>query len=432
MRCVVTMLLSVIIACGKLCAQNYAQYNSYYLNPALYNPAEVLTNYTYLFVNHRQQWMNIEGAPMLTTVNLHTRFDESRAGFGIKASSFKRGILTTTDFLATYGYSVPLNKTNAIHFGLSGGAITNSIDLTESDGTDPAIANYLANNIQPAASFGFMFKSKSGLNFGVALPQLLVPRFNSAANFENTNISPIDNVVASMYFRRKVEGRVVTRKVRGVRRRVKTDDAYAPLELYAMYKYEAAGNNQFEVMGKVNLSQNFWLGASYRQSYGLAGSLGIMADRFTLAYSYEPGNQPVPAFSQGSHEIQIGLRLGQEKSAERPMPELRSLMKAPSEQRHSARFQHQDDPAALEGQEKASKKRYYVVVRSYNDFAAADAYMKDLSKQKYNAQIFYYSVDKKYHVYVFGTTKAGEASQEVRNLKNYTKLKQARVLTVEE
>ena len=78
------------------------------------------------------------------------------------------------------------------------------------------------------------------------------------------------------------------------------------------------------------------------------------------------------------------------------------------------------------------KKKYYVVLEEFADFNTADAYKKKILEQKYNADIFYYEKEKKFYVYVFHTTKAREATKETQNLKNYTKLKEARVLTVEE
>lgn len=414
---------------GKAIAQNYAVYNSYYINPYLYNPAEVATDYTYVFVNHRQQWMNVEGAPQLTTVNFSTMVNESRTSIGAKVSAYKRGLLNTTDATLTYGYGVPLNQKSVMLFGLSGGLISNAIDITDIDPADPAIASYLVNNLQPAANFGFLIRSATGLNFGVTLPQLFAPKFNSQSAFQNTTPSPIDNVLVSAYFRRKVEGKIVSKRVKGVRRKVKTDDSYAPLEFYALYKYSKFGNNQFEVMGKLNLSQNFWLGAAYRQAYGLSGSLGFSLSRFLLSYSYEPGSQPQPEFSLGTHEVQLGLRLGDQKKYKRAAPVLRSTIKTVNQQ-HSLRFQHkEEDPDAIRRQEQITKK-FYVVIRTFGDFTAADNYKKKLLNDNYNANVFYNEADKKFHVHVFETTKASEAHEEVRNLKNYTKLKEARVLTV--
>ncbi|WP_262899597.1 PorP/SprF family type IX secretion system membrane protein [Chryseosolibacter histidini] len=428
-NCFYVLVLIHCLTHGRTIAQNYAVYNSYYLNPYLYNPAEVATEYSYLFVNHRQQWMGIEGAPELTTVSFNTMINESRAGIGVKASSFKRGLLTTSDFLFTYAYSVSLNQKSNMYFGLSGGAISNTIDISQADPMDPAIANYLANNMQPAANFGMVIKSATGLNFGVTLPQLFAPKFNSAGSFVNTTTSPLDNVVISTSFKRKVEGKIVSRRKRGVRAKVKTNDAYAPLEFYAFYKYSKAGNNQFEVMGKLNLSQNFWLGAAYRQSYGPTGSLGFSINRFLLSYSYEPGNQPEAAFSRGTHEMQLGLRIGKPKKYRREAPVLRSTIRVANEQ-HSARFQHkEEDPDDLRDQG-AVKKKYYVVIRAFGDFTAADIYKKKLINEKYNANVFYNEADKKYYVHVFETTKAAEAHEETRNLKHYSKLREARVLIV--
>lgn len=414
---------------SRVNAQNYAVYNSYYINPYLYNPAEAASEVTYVFVNHRQQWTNVEGAPVLNTINFNTMFNESRAGVGFKASTFTRGLLSTSDFMLTYAYGIPLNQKSVMFFGMSAGAISNAIDVSEIDPTDPAIEGYLNNNLQPAANFGFIVRSATGLNFGVAVPQLFASKFNSTTAFENTSISPLDNVIISTYFRRKVEGKIVSRSKRGVRAKVKTKESNAPLEFYALYRYSKLGNSQFEVMGKLNLSQNFWLGAAYRQYYGFTGSLGFSLSRFLLSYSYEPGNQPQPVFSKGTHEMQLGVRLGAPKKFRRVAPVLRSTLKSANDQ-HSARFQHKEEDPDEIHEQNTVKKKFYVVVKTTSDFTAADAYKKKLIEQKYNANIFYNEADKKYHVHVFETTKSSEAHEEVRNLKNYSKLKDARVLTV--
>src|SRR5690606_2407383 len=149
-KLLIALTLAQIVWCGGAVAQNLPVYNSYYINPYLYNPAEAATDYAYVFVNHRQQWMNIEGAPVLTTVNFNTRFDNSRGAIGVKMSNFQRGLLNTSDFALTYAYGIGLSEKSKLYFALSGGAITNNINLDEADMSDPAVASYLADNIQPA------------------------------------------------------------------------------------------------------------------------------------------------------------------------------------------------------------------------------------------------------------------------------------------
>jgi type IX secretion system PorP/SprF family membrane protein len=430
MRKLIYVLLGaqIIFWCQESHAQNYSVYNSYYLNPSLYNPAEVCTEYTFVFLNHRQQWMGIDGSPVVTTANFSTMLNESRAGIGAKVSSYKRGIITSTDIMLTYAYGIPISQKNTLYFGLSGGAITNKINADPDDLDDPALINYQANNFQPASNFGMLYRSAAGLNFGVVLPQLFAPKFN-LGSFENTSPSPFDNIIVSTYYKRKVEGKIVSRSKKGVRRKVKTQESSAPLEFYLLYKYSKIGTSQFEAMAKLNLSDNFWLGAAYRQAYGFTGSLGFTYNRFLFAYSFEPGNQPEPTFSTGTHEIQLGLRLGEAKKFKRRAPVLRSTLKTTNEQ-HMARFQQTvEDPDHDEEQQK-NQKKYYVVVKAFPDFTAADAYKKKLIEQKYNANVFYYAVDKRYYVHVLESSKQSEANEEARNLKNYTKLKDARVLIV--
>lgn len=425
-------LLLCCTAYTSLHAQNFPVYNSFYVNPYLYNPAEALTEYTQIFAVHRQQWMNIEGAPTMSALTFNTLLNNSRAGLGGKFSSYKRGLLKTTDFTLSYAYGIPVGQKNWLFLGLSGGAITNTIDVSKiTDPNDPAIANYLANNMQPAAGFGALYRSGSGLNVGLSLPQLFPSVYNSNASFSNTTVSPTDNVFVTIYYKRKVDSKIVSRKKGGLKRQITTQEASAPLEMYFNDKYSKYGNRQFELLGKLNLTQNFWLGASYKLPYGFTANLGINTQRFIIGYSYEPDNQPADNFSQGSHEVIVGIKLGSLKKFKRAAPVLRStLTKAPSE-KHTARFQDTDaDPSALNKDDNSSKKKYFVVIRSFNDFTQADNYKKKLIADKFNAEIFYNPQDKKYYVHVLETLKASEAHEEIRNLKTYTKLKDARLLVV--
>jgi type IX secretion system PorP/SprF family membrane protein len=423
----------ILLLCSSpLHAQNYPVYNSFYVNPFLYNPAEALTEYTQVFALYRQQWLNVEGAPSVAAVTFNSLMNESRAGVGGKFSSYKRGILNTTDVTLSYAYGIPMGQKNWLFLGLSAGAISNSIDLSQvSDINDPAISNYLSNNMQPAAGFGALYRSGSGLNVGFSLPQLFPSVYNSNASFSNTTVSPADNVFVTIYYKRKVESKIASRRKGGVKRKVKTEEAIAPLEMYFNYKYSKFGTSQFEFLGKLNLTQHFWLGGSYRLPYGFTGNLGFNTQRFILGYSYEPGNQPQDGFSQGTHEVILGLKLGSPKKFKRAAPVLKStLTKSPTE-KHTARFQESvEDPDQINQQQGAAKKKYFVVIRVFADFTQADNYKKKLITDKFNAEIFYNPQDKKYYVHVLETTKASDAHEEIRNLKTYTKLKEARLLVV--
>jgi type IX secretion system PorP/SprF family membrane protein len=414
-------------------SQNLPVYNSFYANAFLYNPASVATEDMYIFLHHRQQWLGIQGSPVLSVISINSLIDRSRTGLGFKASSYKRGLLTSTDITFAYAHGVPITKKSHLFLGLSGGAITNVVDVANaSDPSDPALLNYQANNLQPAASAGFLYRAESGISFGVTLPQLFSPTFIDSS-FTAIDVSPFDNIIASLGYRKIVEGKMVNKKIRSMKTRARID-VVAPLEFYLLYKHSAFGTGQFEGLAKLNLNQKLWVGASYRQSYGITANAGFNINRLSIGYSFELGSQPEQGFSQGTHEIFLGFRVGEKRIFKMPSPLLRSALKAPVGPQHHARFQSNvDDPnRELEVAKSEPKKQYYVVTRSFIDFAAADKYKKSLIADKFNAEVYYYPKDKRYYVYTFSTTKSSEAHEEVRNLKNYTKIKDAKVLTVEE
>lgn len=424
------LLLSIVSVCR---GQNYPIYNAVNANPFLYNPAAAANEETTLFVHHRQQWLGVEGAPVISAFSINSLIENRRYGLGVKASSFQRGLLSSGDVSFAYAYGIPLNKTSQLYFGMSVGAITNTLDIGKaSDPNDPAFANYQDNNLQASGSFGILYKSTSGISFGLALPQLFAPAFLDQS-FSVVTPQPFDHAIASLGYRKKLEGKLATKKVRGMKTRVKGKDMYAPLEFYLLYRYAAYQESQFEVTTKLNLTQNFWLGASYRQNYGLIGSAGFQIKKLSLGYFYELASQPESGFSRGSHEVFAALRLGETKKFKRPAPVLRSTLTTVKTTQHHARFQHQaDDPEKLlNADTPESRKVYYVVVRSFSEFPAADIYKNKLIGDKYNAEIFYNPKDKKYHVYIFNSSRSSEAYEEVRNLKNFTKIKDARVLVVE-
>jgi type IX secretion system PorP/SprF family membrane protein len=424
----------ILLGCSiTLQAQNYPVYNSFYVNPYLYNPAEALTDYAQIFVVHRQQWLNVEGAPIMTSLSFTSMMNESRAGYGGKISTYKRGLLNTTDFLATYAYGIPVGQKNWMFFGLSGGAISNSVDIgLASNPNDPTLTASQNNNMQPSANFGALFRASSGLNIGLSLPQLFPSKYN-IASFSNTTVSPTDNVFFTIYYKKKVESKIVSKKKGGVKRKVKTAEAIAPLELYMNYKYSKYKTSQFEFLGKLNLSEHFWLGGSYKLPYGFTGSMGITTNRFLLSYSYEPNNQPEAGFSQGSHELVLGLKLGTLKKLKRVAPVLKSVITKSPNEKHTARFQESnEDPNNIGQREENIQKRYFVVINAFADFAQADKYKRKLVDEKYNAEVFYNPADRKYYVHVLETTKIHEAHEEIKNLKAYTKLKSAKLLEVRE
>ncbi len=414
-------------------AQRIPVYNHYYNNPYLFNPAEIGSNgFLNVKINHRQQWRGIEGAPEVTTLTFEAPFDYKRGAIGGYLRSFKRGLITTNDFLVSYSYTAYLTKETTIHFGLSAGVSSNDINLSDIDSPDdPILAEFMNNNIQPIANFGFKFQSKSGLNFGVTLPRLFTPSFLNQNSFESYEFSPFDEILVSTYYKKKLEKKIVTKRSRGSRRRVAVENTYAPLQLYLLYRYSKLTDERIEALATLNLTDNFWVGAAYRLNYGASGILGFNIKQFSFSYAYEPGSNQVTGFEQGSHELQLGINIGQRKKLQRSQPILQTVQR---KERHEARFTQDDvqsGGSADEKEEKTSNKVFYVVLKSFKDFNSADDFVSRMEEKGLNTDIFYNKKDKRFYVYIFKTDRAKEANREKKAVQDLTKYKSVQIIIIE-
>jgi type IX secretion system PorP/SprF family membrane protein len=431
MKKVVAFLFSLALLHASADAQNFDLYNNYFANPYLINPAEAATDYPLMFADYRKQWLGFNGAPAISTFTYTSRFNESRAGVGAKISSVTAGLLTTTDALLTYAYGIGLNDHHTLTFALSAGATSNQLDISKIDTSDPAVQKFLDNSLNPTANFGMLFRCKSGVNVGVTLPELFKRNYQypSEANHENAPM-PTDEIIFSAYFSRNIQSGLVNKRKNGFVKKVKADTRKAPLEFFVLYRYRENEPAQAEGLVKINFSERVALGAGYRQWLGPMASMHFDFDKLLLSYAYEPFNK-LAEFTTSSHQIQLGLRVGKRKAdLKKKAPILKSTLRNKKEE-HIARFQQENEDDLLQT-ESPVMKRHYVVVKSFREFEQADLFKEKLITQKFNGNVIYNERDQLYHVYIYNSTKSSEAHAEARNVRSFTKLKQAKVITIEE
>ncbi|UII19370.1 PorP/SprF family type IX secretion system membrane protein [Fulvivirga ligni] len=412
-------------------SQQLPVYNHYYNNPYLLNPAEVGSDgYLSVVLNHRMQWTGIEGAPRVTTFNLQAPFSYKKGSLGVGIRNFQRGLITTNEIMGTYAYKAYLTKVATLHFGISLGLYSTSIDLNQiDDPDDPILTNFANNNIQPLGNAGFKLRTKAGFNLGFALPKLFKVNYLNESDFSSYDFSPLDEFVFMTYFKRPLDKKIITRKVKGMKRRVEIEDAYAPLQLYFIYKHSALVDKRVEVLGTLHLHEDFWVGGAYRLNYGVSGLVGFDIGSLSFAYAYEPASDYVDGFTQGTHEVQLTIRIGEKKKLERSRPILRTLEKTET---HRARFSADEISEGGTDQGDGKMKKYYVVIKSFKDFNSADEFVRRMAEKELYTNIFYNNIDKKYHVYSFQTYKLKEANEQRRAVQELTKYKSVTIITVEQ
>jgi type IX secretion system PorP/SprF family membrane protein len=284
-------------------AQNYSLQNSWLVNPFIVNPASAASDYTMAHSTYRAQWLGFNGAPKFTSLGFNTLLNKTRAGAGFRFSNFTRGFLTTNDISATFAYGVPINKTNKVFFGLSGGMLTQSVNWGKvTDDTDPVLTTMNKAAI-PSVSFGVMLKSASGFNIGVSLPQLIRSE-QLNATFQ---IVPDNLVLMAYYSTWAPKGGVKSHNRSRTAAKRKKDGN--PLEVYSLYRFTQNGG-QAEVFAKLN-TKAAWLLMGYRQGLGIIPGVGFNLGKLNLQYTYEAGiGGDIPL---KSHEFMLLAKLGEKK-----------------------------------------------------------------------------------------------------------------------
>ncbi|MEQ1586679.1 MAG: PorP/SprF family type IX secretion system membrane protein [Cyclobacteriaceae bacterium] len=452
---VVSLLLLFQFLANVVVAQQNLIYNHYFMNPYVYNPSYIPSGYTELFMNYRKQWAEFNGSPNTATLNLQVPINY-RMGFGVNLYNDRAGVLQTNTGMVSFAYQVYLGKsTNDLHrlgFGLAAGATMSRIDLSKvDDPSDPALVNNSTSSIDGQFGINYQFNN---LKIGFSLPRLFVSNVVSEDGFNTPELDQLNNTISTISYNFTISPRV-------------------SVEPFFLYRTSEGVEGQYEVLGVVKLDNMMWGGASYRQHYGAAAFLGFtVKEKLRVGYAYEFAPSQVTGFGNGSHEIQIALRIGKKKR-ERPVaettsqpepvvaqepevekPKTEDLQTKPEEkveavvvapivadQKPVVEEVHpveaeiepvRDKLTTLSG--RGLKPGHYIVVGAFRSNQNALNYMNNLKQEGYPATVSY-SEAKNYYLVHMGNQASLDEAKKLRDkyrVENKFTLRETWILTVEE
>lgn len=286
--------------CSNAIAQEIPVNNHYFLNPYVYNPAYAGYNtYTVAFLNHRRQWMGIEGAPVSSAITLHSPLNKSIAvGFHVQTET--RGLLTSSSAELGFAYRLNLSTNQYLKFGLSAGMGMSSTDLEELQSSNSNIPiGLIDNSMYLQGRFGIHYQLKN-FNIGFSLPSLFERDFIGAESFNEISINPLENyaIMTSYKFSN------VTKSF--------------SFEPFLLYRGMGKDFRQLEATGVFNFNKIVWAGGSYRLDYGFTGLAGVkIKDFISIGYAYELSSAQVAGYTDGTHEINLSFKLGKERNFDR-------------------------------------------------------------------------------------------------------------------
>jgi type IX secretion system PorP/SprF family membrane protein len=294
--------LIITLAAGTAKAQQSLIYNHYYLNPFLYNPSYVApSGYSELYLNYRKQWNGISGAPTTYTASLHLPLSY-KAGVAFTAYQDEAGLLKTTSGLVSFAYQIYFGtKVTDVHklsFGLSAGVTNSRIDSDAADDkSDPVLGN---NTSSLDGQVGVHYRY-NGLKIGFSIPRLFDTKVASEESFNKSGIAQLNTTISAISYDF----------------RIGTKLSIEPMVTYRTYENL---DSHYEVLTNFKLSNIGWIGGGYREGYGAFSFLGVnVKDRLKVGYAYEFATEQSDKLGNGSHEVQLVLRLGK-KQFTRPVP----------------------------------------------------------------------------------------------------------------
>jgi type IX secretion system PorP/SprF family membrane protein len=309
---IITLILLVSAGLISLYGQQHPFYSQYMLDKFLVNPAIAGANgVTTINLISRQQFVGFEKPPQTFALSAQTRLIEdsfilkrlnlrkkdkkkSRSGrIGIGGSIFadRNGIVSRTGFQGTYAYHINISNAWQLSMGLSLQGYQFKVDDSESpyaNPGDPLLAVKRKSFFVPDANAG-VFLTNGILYGGVTMTDILGSSLKLGREIS------IDYKTQRKY-----------NLIAGYRINLASNFILEPCVLVQGTRT----NFSIDFSARVFYSDNYWAGISYRSNKSTVVMLGAKIDRFFLGYAYDIDMGPVKSYSAGSHELIIGLRLG--------------------------------------------------------------------------------------------------------------------------
>lgn len=270
-------------------AQQRPTFSTYVYNGLAINPAYAGSQnmFSAIFTN-RNQWVNIEGAPVFQSLTAQTTFMENQVGAGLNVTRDAIGSYQTYSVYGSYAYKIRMSK-NILAMGLQGGFdhTRANFDEVRLVTPDPTFANY--SKFSPNFGVG-LYLANPHYFIGISVPHILEPK---AGNTEDIAITGRSKRYYYMNFGNVME----------VSKSVKINPS-------VLLRYQQSGPFTFDANVNVILNEVVYLGVSYRyQDAVVLMTQMLLNENFRVGYAYDIPTSSLGGFTAGTHEIMINYRI---------------------------------------------------------------------------------------------------------------------------
>lgn len=272
-------------------AQQKPVISQYMFNGLVLNPAYAGTNGYFSATGMlRNQWVNLEGAPRISTLAMHSNIKNKNIGLGLVVTNDQIGVHNDMSAYLSYAYHLKL-PVGTLSMGLQTGFnnLTSSFnELTLSTASDPILNDQIT---RFKINFGTgLYYFTENFYAGFSIPYIIKNR-----TFKQVDI--IRSIEESRYYYFTI-GKVIT--------------------LNKNFKFKPSGLLRIEEGMPVayDLSANIFIddainvGLSYREEDSIIGMFEIqLNDYLRFGYAYDWIISELSTYTQGTHELMVNYRL---------------------------------------------------------------------------------------------------------------------------
>jgi type IX secretion system PorP/SprF family membrane protein len=286
-----------LLASG-LFAQQLPLFSQYMLNDYFQNPAIAGSrNYFDAASINRLQWIGITDAPRTYCLSMNGPITKKNMGVGGYLYSDIAGPTRRTGASGSYAYHIKLQEKIKLSLSVSAGIMQFAVDgskLTLNDPSDYALNIYHSVVVPDLGTSFYLYGTpkENGTGnwwFGGYAPQIFPAKLNL---FQTP--APLGTLATHLYFT-------------GGYKLFLTDEFSA--EPSFLVKIVSPVPVQVDIGTRVIYKQKAWLGATYRTHDAMSFMAGyIYKDNISFGYAYDFTTSGLKKYTDGTHELYIGLR----------------------------------------------------------------------------------------------------------------------------
>lgn len=290
----IRLLIICVIWIQSVNAQQLPQLTQYQFNDYVINPAVAGSRPFFEFRSgHRYQWVGITDAPRTFVFSTSTPISP-KMGVGGYLFTDNVGPTRRSGVQLSYAYHLQLTESIRLGMALSGGLLQYEVDGSKiefHDDGDPVIDDQLRRDLTPDAKCGLYLYAED-FWFGLTAPQL----------FQN-DISFLERSTESLS---KLEDHYFLSA--GYHHRFNEDWKLTPSVLL---KYVSPVPVKIDASLVVTYKDVIWVGGTWRSEDAIAAMLGAeLGKGFQFGYSYDMTTTNLENYSNGTHEVMLGIRIG--------------------------------------------------------------------------------------------------------------------------